>query len=187
MGMSNMLFYYCNLLLGPWNTLMALNRFTAIWFWKNHEWYWRNSIFIPALIVMLGYPFLVGIPVILTMDSVCFFHPFQENCIEDFGKEDFASTISNGIHVLLCAALGIITSLASRFNIIVTTPETKKLEQFLLIQSILSLIFFGFNLYYNLHGGIPDNEILEGIVEIFADSYTTFFKTSSTLLIFTLS
>uniref|UniRef100_A0A914PN10 Serpentine receptor class gamma n=1 Tax=Panagrolaimus davidi TaxID=227884 RepID=A0A914PN10_9BILA len=177
------------MILGPWNTLMALNRFTAVWFWKRHSRIWRWKFVALGIFGMFMYPFILSINMIIK-NSYCYIHPSDDEKCEKYDIAAlFVGTISNGIHVIIAAVLGIITSLSSRCKIISVTPETRKFEQFLLLQSIISLILYGFDLYYTLTYNIEgDNTtLLRRVLNNLSESYYIFFRISSALLLFFLS
>lgn len=179
--------WYSTMILGPWNTLMALNRFTAVWFWKRHETIWNWKLVIGGIAGMFIYPFITCIHLFIKKFDCIIYIGEMEICNQIAKEANFIELISNGVHVIIVACLGIITSCASKFKMISLTSETKKFEQFLLIQSVLSFIIYSCFLYNYFVEDDSDKTVFKQLINVLAGNCYTFFRISSVLLLFILS
>ena len=187
---ASIVMWYATLLLGPWNTLMALNRFTAVKYWQSHSRYWTGWPLVGLIGVLLVYPFVVNGYVF--SDPHCVMNPKDANCSAATRDARFAEFISNSANILVAAFLGYSTTVATRLNIITLTPETKKFERFLLFSSIVSTIFFFGNLLKVLFVGLVDPDPLPysnlgQLLMLLAQCYQSYFHLSATVLLFFVS
>uniref|UniRef100_A0A914PZC7 Serpentine receptor class gamma n=1 Tax=Panagrolaimus davidi TaxID=227884 RepID=A0A914PZC7_9BILA len=191
---ANLTHWYSSLFLGPWNTLLALIRFTALLFWNKHSKIWSSVQFWLIIVLALLYPFLVN--GYTFQNPFCFFNRQIEICHESQRAYIRFEMISNGIHVCLSASLGFATALARRFKLTEISADKRKFETHLLIQSFFSSILFGF---YCVLGFFVDmvvdrkdefnitDTVLLNSFQTIASCYSIYFHISSTLLLFGLS
>ena len=142
-SIASLFYWYSSLFLGPWITLLAVNRFTSIIFWKAHKRIWSRASFALILGVALAYPFIVNGYVIAEGD--CFFDLESDICSEVFQMVESVQSISTGVHATLSALLGIVTALSRRLNLIQIAEDKRKFEKHLLFQSILLITLFAIN------------------------------------------
>lgn len=187
--------WYFEFILGPWNMVLAINRFTALLFWKKHSYIWSNRSFYVTLFLLLVYP-LIATGFVVMENPECFLVMEKPECIHIFIKFDNIQMISNGLTVFISAILGIINVFVLRYKIINVIQSTKKMENHLLLQSLISSLFFGF---YCLYATTIDvfydkteeqhvaNSVLSSFLLALSNSYYLYFHLSATLLLFCLS
>ena len=138
---STLQIYYM-LFAGPWNTVLALNRFTAVLFWKYHARIWSTPLHFRIILILLFlYPFIVNGHNYANFS--CFKDIFASRCKIFFLDTETITAISNGINVLVALGLGIITALSRRLKLQKDVLQKQKFENHLLIQSLISSLLFG--------------------------------------------
>ena len=192
---NNFIRWYSGLFLGPWNTLLAVNRCTAILLWNKHPKIWTGPSLIAILILALVYPFLVN--GYMFKDTYCLFNREATNCESVDRELSTFEMVSNGINVCVSAGLGIVTALSRRLNFVKGSSENKyKFETHLLIQSLISSIFFGFYCIFGILVAAlvrrqkelqVTNSILMSLSSTMASCYYIYFHISATILLFLLS
>ena len=187
---------YLTLLMGPWNTLLALNRFSAVKYWKTYQIYWTGKYLSIILIIFLLYPMVVG--GYLLKDFYCLNSFTNPSCVNTVNETRLVELISNGINVFLALILGISTAIATRLNLMSLTPETRTFERHLLLQSVISAFLFGGNLIFvfvldiqKLKNFLGDDETIPNTMDLaliaVSGVYNIWFHISSTLLLFFVS
>ena len=187
-AVANFQYWYSALFMGPWNTSLALNRFTAIVFWKQHGRIWSGSFLIAIIGFALLYPFIVNGYVLA--DSACFFDLHSPSCADLLQAVDDFKLKSTSSNVALAAFLGIFTALARRLNLIRISEDKRDFEKLLLIHSLISLLLF--SVYLALGHLTPsvlnlNDSVINILIEAIVQYYYIFFYISPTLLLFILS
>ena len=195
--------WYTALLLGPWNTLMAFNRFAAVQFWQLHSKFWRKWPLAASIGLLIAYPFIVD--GFIFANPQCALHIMSHECAEFASQHRLIEFFSNTINILVAAILGYATSLACRLHMITLTPETRKFQRYLFFQSLFSTLILASNLLYILlmnvsntatsrttttestpassEAGISPTANIEYLVML----YQAYFHLSATILLFFLS
>ena len=190
-AIANLVNWYSTLLIGPWNTLLALNRFTAVLYWKSHSKIWTGLPLLAILVIFLLYPLMVDGWIL--KEFYCVTTPDADACTEVAESVRFVELLSNGINIFITAFLGFSTALASKFNLISLTTETKKFEKHLLIQSILSSLFFAgslgfiFGIKESPQNDLENFTVVQMILVGIQQCYYTYFHMSATILLFFMS
>ena len=134
---NNAVQWYAKLFVGFWNTVLVLNRLTALLWWNKHERIWSGAPLAGIICILMAYPFAVN-GYQLFGDLQCAFKGCTNFVI---ASRNFAA-IANGTNALIALILGVFTACSGRLQL--SHGKTAgKLEKRLLIQSIISTILFG--------------------------------------------
>ena len=191
---SSLVSWYGQLFLGPWTSVLAFNRLTAVLFWSKHVKLWTGAPLLLIIAFILLYPFLVN--GFLFANPYCMVNRDFGSCRDTQDIVQNSEMFSNGIHICLSAIFGFITALARRFNWIKMSEETSKFEGQLLIQSFLSSLFFvcycifavicHFVIHHQANLNLTDS-IVYNMLLVLNASYYTYFHLSATIVLFFLS
>uniref|UniRef100_A0A914P7W5 Serpentine receptor class gamma n=1 Tax=Panagrolaimus davidi TaxID=227884 RepID=A0A914P7W5_9BILA len=136
---NNIIQWYAKLFVGFWNTLLVLNRLTALIWWNKHSKIWEGKFFVGIVLILFVYPFILngysfGNPCQLDIDD--------DECTEYMAESQNFAAIANGVNGVLSLIVGLFTAFAARFSVL-ASKSSQKYEKQLLIQSIISSFLFG--------------------------------------------
>lgn len=174
--------WYTTLFAGPWNTLLAFNRFTALFFWKQHSQIWSGlklAIIHSALIL---YPFIINGYVLFNFECLSEFW-FSQNCAYFSHESQNATIYSNAIHAVFGLGYGLAAALGRKLFKSPSSQAKKSYETPLLIQSIISSILFCCNCISN-YAAVNFIENAEESLQTYITTNILIFVTNATFVLF---
>uniref|UniRef100_A0A914QJ06 Serpentine receptor class gamma n=1 Tax=Panagrolaimus davidi TaxID=227884 RepID=A0A914QJ06_9BILA len=137
--MNNIIQWYAKLFVGFWNTVLVLNRLTALLWWNRHSKIWDGKAFIVIIIILLAYPFIVNG---YSFGNPCLLEIEEDECTEFMAQSQNFMAIVNSANAIISLFVGLFTAFSARFSLS-DAKSSQKYEKQLLIQSIISSFLFG--------------------------------------------
>ena len=135
--------WHIMLYMGPANVLLALNRFTSIFYITKHKNLW-SKYFPLILLLLFMYPFIVNG---YSFSNIhCRFDTYAPECSEYIWGDFLVRSISNSFWSVITLMVGILTTVLYRVKLKSDKQvhaNQMKIEHKLLIQSVWSASFFG--------------------------------------------
>ena len=149
--MANLAQWYFLYFLTCWNTVLALNRFTALVFVKYYSKFWSKRWLFFICVFMFLYPFLVnGYTFVVTFH--CRINTYLPECIAFMVEDMSMMSYINTAHAIGSFIIGVISYMIIKFyqkksSITIQAATEQKLLFFSIFSSTLLIIFCGAQIF----------------------------------------